>query len=187
MDGYVRGQAAQALGRQSSLPTEVIKSLIDLLKDTWGRARDTRDQVAEALGRQSNLPAEAIKDLVDLLKDKASNVQYQAARALGKRLIEQLYRILETLELSTMESLYGSYLVKQSVAQIAPLYIEANTLYFYTSSGLEAVRLSNEISFRWRLRKVQKQIGIPKVSRVKLVRGWGPLVDYFHLGKARRN
>ncbi|CAH0054140.1 unnamed protein product [Clonostachys solani] len=77
----VRDNAAQALGRQSSLPEAAATALVALLKDDNAAVRHT----AQALERQSSLPEAAVTALVALLKDDDAAVRHTAAQALGRQ------------------------------------------------------------------------------------------------------
>jgi hypothetical protein len=162
-DNPVRFRAAEELRTQSNLPPKAIEGLMTLLTDTDSFVRSS---AAEALGRQSNLPPEATESLIPLLKD-TGYLRVLAVQALDRQRTGQLYRRLETLERSSMECLYSQYLVKWSVARIAPLYLEGSTLYFYASSKLKSVSLREEAAFRQTLLEVQKRTGIPSASWVK--------------------
>ncbi len=149
--------ADHALSDQSVLPQVALKDLVDLIKDD-----NTKWWVSQTLSRQSTLPEATLKDLIVLLK-------YQG-RALLHLLETQggalaIYRLMPTFKQQDVEWLYQAYLLRaQRFSQIAPLYIQSDTLCFYTSEGFQTVRFVSSdqaAEFKKTLQRLQQDLGIP--------------------------
>lgn len=141
--------AADALRGHPNLPSEIVDRLVRQVE-----IENTRGSAASiVLSFQLKLPDKAI-ELFCKLKEWDSLRQRT----------EQLYGLLETLEVST----FLAFMVPQDL-EMQPLCIEDGTLRFYDSSGaVKEVRLSNETTFRQRWRSTQVSISIPKGSLVKV-------------------
>ncbi len=137
----VRSAAASALGSQSTLPADAVLALISFLTDD---NEDVRSAAARALGRQSTLSADAVLALISSFKDENWNVRSAVEWALGSHM-NQLFTLLACLERNQVGALYTQVLFPHSCEQIAPLYIQAHQLHFYTTTGPgQPIQLTSE-------------------------------------------
>jgi len=107
-----------------------------------------------------------------------------ARQALNGQSTDQLYRLLPTLGDGLKACLYRGHLVKRSFYERAPLYLEGNSLCFYTSSELESVSL-DEAAFRRTILEAQKGECISLASWVKPVGSSHSQECWWGLGGAR--
>ncbi len=138
---YVRDAAASALGGQATLSETALEALISALQD---EDEDIRVAVASALSGQTTLSEEVLQALIDSLQDDNVSVRDATAQAL-KLNLNQLYRMLPTLEVEQIQTLYKRFLFGYSCAHIAPLYVQGNGLYFHSEAGFgQVIHLTSE-------------------------------------------
>ncbi len=162
-DSWVRRSAASSLGQHSSLPEPALSALIELTKDQ----RDwVRHSAASALGQQFSLPESALSALIELTKGQSHWARRSAADALSQHRWA-LYRLLPTLNRQQIALIYTNYLPQQRFNQSEPVYIQDNTLCFYTAEGLQTVPFNDaddEAEFKQAIRQVQAAVGMPMTN-----------------------
>ena len=127
----------------------------------------------KALGQQSALPKEILKGLIVLSSDKDREMRKAAIYALSQQPIWQGYHLLST-EPSFFKDLYTQWLIKRNFQQIAPLYMENDVLFFYTTTNLERITVPKAALFRKAIRQAQAAVGVPVSSRVTLAQRAAP-------------
>ncbi len=130
---YVRDAAASALGGKATFSETAIEALISALHD---EDEYIRVAAASALGGQASLSRTVLQALIDALQDDNLSVRSAIMQVL-KLNLHQLYRMLPTLDVEQIQTVYKQFLFGYGCAHIAPLYIQDNELHFYTETGLE--------------------------------------------------
>ncbi|MCX8565564.1 MAG: WD domain-containing protein, G-beta repeat-containing protein [Glomeribacter sp. 1016415] len=138
-EGKIRGVAIEALGQQEALPDFVKQALIATLKgeDSYARYR-----VVKILSQRKELSASTIGTLLTVLQDEKEEAVSAAAKVLDLH-TEELYQWLacSTFDKSKLSSIYFKVFFPHSCKHIAPLYIQDDSLHFYTSVGPKSVPL----------------------------------------------
>ncbi len=168
-DEYVRDAAASALGGKATFSETAIEALISALHD---EDEYIRIAAASALGGQASLSRMVLQALIDALQDDNPSVRSAIMQVL-KLNLHQLYRMLPTLDVKQIQTVYKQFLFGYGCAHIAPLYIQDNKLHFYTETGLEQpILLTSEQSTRviqsFRTAQVEEGIeDIPFVDKLQ--------------------
>ncbi|BBE08794.1 Uncharacterized protein MCB1EB_0633 [Mycoavidus cysteinexigens] len=138
-EGKIREVAIEALGQQEALPDSVNQALIETLK---GEDRYARYRVVKILSQRKELSASTIGTLLTVLQDEKEEAVSAAAKVLDLH-TEELYQWLacSTFDKSKLSSIYFKVFFPHSCKHIAPLYIQDDSLHFYTSVGPKSVPL----------------------------------------------
>ncbi len=139
----IREVAIEALGQQETLSEFINPVLIAILK---GEDSDARYAVVRILRQRKELSASTIDTLLTVLQDGKEDARSAAAEVLDSH-IEELYQSLARLtsDEDKFRFVYFNVFFLHSCKHIAPLYIQANQLYFYTAAGLgQPIQLTAE-------------------------------------------
>ena len=170
---------AALLLQHNNLGQKSVKRLISLLEPKpYNSATLKSDLAFECLCQQDKIDQTSILELHDYIRemlkvrDTPLGIQYLDFRPLWQhRHIEQFCANLALFDSETILSILRLFL-DRSVEDLAPAYIDGNTLYFYTADGnLTKQTLEDEAAFRERFREAQEMLGIPEWALMKLPQG----------------
>lgn len=153
--------------KHTNLDQEHVQRLISLLiSNPPDELAATKSKTAfHCLSQQIELEPRTIS----ILHETRISIEAVDLHSLWKfRHIEQFCGNLTLFDSSAIVHILNAFLGR-SVEDLAPAYINGETLYFYTADGqLTELKLENEETFRKRFRKAQKILQVPEWAWMKL-------------------
>lgn len=169
----IKAGNATSMLRHADLDQDSIQRLRSLLnaKPTIELAIFKSWMAFDCLLKQINLDREIILDLHKYIRKQNSHkgeMEHHVALLWMHRRIEQFCANLALFDASFIHHSLR-VLLRRTVEDLAPAYIDGKTLYFYAADGkLTEQRLEDEQAFRENLREAQRMLKIPEWARIKV-------------------
>lgn len=169
---WAQAKNIELLLKHTNLDQESVLRLISLLSTKPSDEMVlTKSEVAfSCLGRQVQLEPRIILIVHHVIIGQSITFQARGYNKLlwRSRHTEQFCANLALFDSSIISSILQA-LLHRSVEDLAPAYINGETLYFYTADGsLTEQRLEDEKAFREKFREAQSDAGLPEWAWMKL-------------------